>query len=160
VGDLEPVRLDDREDLVGVVMEKYHKQWGRGAGTHHLGAWLKAVVEGSIADELRRRAVRPRLADLPEDPDDGVPFEEMLVSLVTPSAQTYYTKLLDDALRELGNGHPDDPSLILQKYAEGLEIAEIASWLQVSEETAKKRVQRASTRLRAIVARLAGSAGL
>lgn len=148
---------DDRDDLVGVVMEKYHRQWGRGDGPDYLGGWLRPVVEASIVDELRRRAARPKIA-APADQSRGqVPFEELLVSLLTPSLQTHYTRLLQDALAELAIDRPHDPELIQLRYSDGLELAEIATRLGLSEETVKKRVQRATIRLRSILTRLTGS---
>lgn len=150
----------DRDDLVGEVLAKYHKKWGRGRGPDHLGAWLKPVVERTIIDELRRRGARPKMAALLDSTEGRVPFEDLLVSLRTPSLHLHYAKLLDDAMREIARQHPADPALIEWRYAYGLELAEIAARLGVSEDTAKKRVQRATTRLRNVVTRLAGTAGL
>lgn len=90
---------DDREDPGRHGDGAVPQAVGPRRRADHLGAWLKPVVEASIIDELRRRQDRPKWADLPENPDDGIPLEQMLVYLVTPSAQTHYTKLIDDALR-------------------------------------------------------------
>lgn len=121
---------------------------------------MKPVVEASIIDELRRREVRPRRAELPEDREGDLLFDELLISLATPSAQAHCTRLLDDAMRASGTDYPDDPGLVYLRYVQGLGLAEIADRLQVSEETARKRMHRATSRLRTILTGLAGSAGI
>lgn len=150
---------EDREDLVEEVMARYLRKWDRGPGPDHLGAWLKPVVERTIVDDLRRRGARPKLAAPPEEADD-LPFETMLASLLTPSLQTHYTKLLRDALSQVGREHPGDPELLEMRYAQGLDLTEVAERLGVNEDTAKKRVQRATVRVREAVTALAGTDGL
>lgn len=149
----------DREDLVGVVLTKYHNKWGRDERPDRLGAWLKPVVEASIVDELRRQGARPRIANLPND-DEGVRFDELLVALRTPSSVAHTSKLLGDALAEVAKKYPTDVELIRLRYLNDLDLTEIAIRLGVGEETAKKRLQRATTRLRNAVVGLAGSNGL
>lgn len=150
--------LLDRDELVGVVMEKYFKKWGRSDRPDHIGAWVKTVVHAAIVDEVRRRQVRPhdRLAaepDRDERPDGGgsAIIDQAFADLATPSLMTHHKLLLLEALEALGERHPEDVRLIRLRFEHGMKVREIAEHLGENEEKTKKRIQAATRRARSAV---------
>jgi len=125
-------------------------------GLPRLNAWMSTVAGSVVVDELRRRRVRPRAVALPED--DDTLLERVFVELRTPSALAHPSVLLQTALARLAEAFPDDPRLIELRHVQGLRNAEIAAELGIAEETAKKRLQRATERLATILTAMAEAA--
>lgn len=147
---------EDRQDLTTEVWAAYHRTWTDGRTPESVTAWMSTVAGSAVVDELRRRRVRPRAAALPDDDADAESvLAAAFVDLRTPSAQTHYALLLQRALARLAEAHPDDPRLIELRHVRGLRNAEIAAELGVSEVTVKKRLQRATERLVAILTAMA-----
>ena len=120
---------------------------------------MSTVAASAVVDALRRKRVRPRAAALPEDDADAESvLADAFVDLRTPSAQTHHALLLQTALARLAEAYPDDPHLIELRHLRDLRNAEIAAELGVSEETVKKRLQRATERLAGILAAMADPA--
>ena len=71
--------------------------------------------------------------------------------MATPSLITHHKMLLFDALDVVAKKHPKDPELIRLRYESGLSVGEIADRLGESDETVKKRIQRATKRLRDVI---------
>lgn len=175
----------DRDELAGRLLEKYMAGWQRGEGKvdhevyvagdkipdgydegdeipgdkrdARLGSWMKKAAKGVIVDELRRRGVRKeQLADMAASSDADTRLKAALGEMATPSLITHHKMLLLDALAEVAKSHPDAPELIHLRYEAGLSVAEIADRLGESVETVKKRLQRATKRLRDVIVRLEG----
>ena len=145
----------DSDEITSTVMEKYFKAWGREGRPDHLGGWVRTVVRATITDELRRRGVRPREVARAEAEDDpGTQLNKALQDLSTPSLVTHYKLLLLKALEEVRKDHPGDPELIYLRYEQGFTTHEIGERLGVGNETVKKRLQRATKRLRRAVKEL------
>jgi RNA polymerase sigma-70 factor (ECF subfamily) len=100
-------------------------------------AWLFGIARNAALDELRRRGRQAELRAEPADPA-GVAAEEGV-------EQSERRLLLDTALGALSGA---DRELIALKYFAGLENAEIASVLEISESNAGTRLHRAMSKLR------------
>lgn len=100
-------------------------------------AWLFGIARNAALDELRRRGRQAELAAEPEDVDG---------TAVDASAEQSERRLaLRAALARLA---PRDRELIALKFFAGLDNAEIAQVLDVTESNAGTRVHRAVTKLR------------
>jgi RNA polymerase sigma-70 factor (ECF subfamily) len=100
-------------------------------------AWLFGIARNAALDELRRRGRQAELAADPEDAD---------VPAVDASAEQSERRL---ALRAgLAQLAPRERELIALKFFAGLDNAEIASVLEISESNAGTRLHRAVTKLR------------
>ncbi|GAA4487484.1 hypothetical protein GCM10023171_25260 [Microbacterium panaciterrae] len=143
---------EDLQDLTTDVWSRYHQAWTHGRAPESIAAWMSTVASSAVVDALRRRRVRPRAAALPEDDAEAeAVLADAFVDLRTPSAQTHHALLLRTALARLAEAYPDDPHLIELRHLRELRNAEIAAELGASEETVKKRLQRATERLLAIL---------
>ncbi|MGH2939193.1 MAG: RNA polymerase sigma factor [Solirubrobacterales bacterium] len=100
-------------------------------------AWLFGIARNAALDELRRRGRQAELAAEPADLD---------APAVDSGAERSERRL---ALRAaLAHLDPRERELIALKFFAGLDNAEIASVLSVSESNAGTRVHRAVTKLR------------
>jgi RNA polymerase sigma-70 factor, ECF subfamily len=100
-------------------------------------AWLFGIARNAALDELRRRGRQAEMAAEPEDVDG---------TAVDASAEQSEQRL---ALRAgLARLAPRERELIALKFFAGLDNAEIASVLDISESNAGTRLHRAVTKLR------------
>lgn len=109
-----------------------------------LTGWLHAATRSAAIDVLRterRRRLREEKASAMETA--SAPAEPI-------ADWDQLRPVLDAAIDELGDG---DRSAVLLRYFEGRPLAGVASALRVSEEAARKRVDRALARLGALLAR-------
>ncbi|PVG83740.1 hypothetical protein DDE18_05330 [Nocardioides gansuensis] len=173
----------DIEELTGTVLEMYARAWDRGKGEvdrgdqtdehgqplspdardDKLGAWLKTVAGRVVIDELRRRGAQRRRGDGPDlalDDDESVDrrLQVALGEMATPSLLTHHKLLLLKALDLVEKKHPKDPELIRLRYELGLSVKEIADRRHESEEAVKKRLQRATKRLRDVIEQIENDA--
>jgi RNA polymerase sigma factor (sigma-70 family) len=100
-------------------------------------AWLFGIARNAALDELRRRGRQAEMAAEPED---------VGATAVDASAEQSEQRL---ALRAgLAQLAPRERELIALKFFAGLDNAEIASVLDISESNAGTRLHRAVTKLR------------
>ncbi|GAA3755084.1 hypothetical protein GCM10022240_05110 [Microbacterium kribbense] len=145
---------EDLQDLTGDVLTAYHRKWTAGSAPDSLDAWMSRVAQAAVVDELRRRNARPKPAPLPagtDRADAAARLERAFIDLRTPSAVTHCALLVQTALERLGQTHPNDRALLERRHLLGATVAEIAHDLNLKEETVKKRLQRATARLAAIL---------
>ncbi|MDB6170315.1 MAG: polymerase, sigma-24 subunit, subfamily, partial [Verrucomicrobia bacterium] len=113
---------------------------------HHraLVGWLftsARYAAATLARSERRRLVREQEAHLMHEdlasPDAEIPAERL-------------RPLLDDALHQLTD---IDRRALLLRFFDGCSMAELGGYLDLSESTAKKRVERALEKLRVLLAK-------
>lgn len=114
------------EDLSQEVMIRAWRKLPRDAAPAAQRAWLRRAASNAAIDELRRRGRQPTVAiDQTDDFADAASLEP-------------------DAAREaLDTLSPHERLLILLRFDAGLQHAEIAQLLAISEEATRKRVARA-----------------
>lgn len=126
------------EDVTAAAFERAYRKRGsfnpkRGSGR----AWLFGIARNAALDELRRRKRIAELAAEPEDVDAAGPHESAEASLKRTALRAAM-KRLDAREREL----------IALKFFTGLDNAEIATVIGVSESNAGTRLHRTITKLR------------
>lgn len=118
--------LSAAEDLSQEVMIRAWRKLPRDAAPAAQRAWLRRAASNAAIDELRRRGRQPTVAiDQTDEVADAAALE--------PDAAR-------EALDTLG---PHERLLILLRFDAGLQHAEIAQLLAISEEATRKRVARA-----------------
>ncbi len=131
-----------REDAEDVLQHSFSDVFGkldhfRGEST--VGAWIKRIVINNCINELKRR--RHRLIELTEQHAPAVDDE----SGEDDHAEAYTVERVKAAVATL----PDGFRTVLTLYLfEGLDHAEIADCLGISEQTSKSQYSRARRRLR------------
>lgn len=129
---------DAAEDILQDVCLKIHARMDTLKDEEKVRAWVYRVARNSVTDY--HRAKRPS-AELGEVPDAA-----------TDSIQAEFEEDLSGAVREMFAGLPPEhrEALYLTEY-EGLTQKELAERLGIGLSGAKSRVQRARTRLRALL---------
>ena len=118
--------LSAAEDLSQEVMIRAWRKLPRDAAPAAQRAWLRRAASNAAIDELRRRGRRPTVAiDHTGDLADADAHE------------------LDAAREALDTLGPHERLLMLLRFDAGLQHAEIAALLAISEEATRKRVARA-----------------
>lgn len=151
--------MDDRADLVSLVLEKFLWKFGKERLPENEDgelevpfAWLKTVVTRTAIDMHRKQKVRP--VD-PVDFGDRASEREALVhalrELSTPSLMAMRGIAAQHALELLAVQHPSDRDLLQWRYIDGEDLAEIAERTGKGKEATRKAVQRAVARLRTAV---------
>ena len=133
--------LHDRsaaEDVTALAFERAfrkRKSFNPQRGSER--SWLFGIARNAALDELRRRR---RIAELAAEPED--------VGAATPE-ESAEVALRRAALREaMGRLDPRERELVALKFFAGLDHAEIAAVLGVSESNAGTRLHRTMTKLR------------
>ncbi len=131
-----------REDAEDVLQHSFSDVFGK---LHHfrgestVGAWIKRIVINNCLNELKRR--RHRLLELTDQHAPAAepePEEDY-------RAEIYTVERIKTAVATL----PDGFRTVLTLYLfEGFDHAEIASCLEISEQTSKSQYSRARRRLR------------
>ena len=112
-----------------IVQETFVKAYTADGEIEHPAAWLGTVARRAAIDEVRRRG---RLTGLAEDADDDAPAGAELVDEATWSDPAKATTSADSVARArdvLDGLRPDDRTLLVLRYGEGLEPAAIAGLL-------------------------------
>lgn len=126
---------EDAEELAQDVFVALHRHLGAINSAAHLRFWLRRTVCHRAIDRLRRRAAR---ADLPleaaselsaADSDSDPMLQRVLVGLI-------------------GELPPMPRAVLLLRYQEDLDPAEIAEVLEVPVNTVKSHLKRSLARLR------------
>lgn len=136
-------RTGGREHLAGDVAQKVFCDLARKAAAlvHHpsLTGWLHRSTRYAAVDatrvELRRQKLAQSLTTMPDDSS----------SPVSPVEWERLRPVIDDALDQLKE---DDREIVLLRFFSGLSFAEAGTRLGLSEDTARKRSERALGRLR------------
>ncbi|KXZ61841.1 RNA polymerase sigma factor [Microbacterium laevaniformans] len=155
--------LQDRDDLLQIVMIKYFAKFGRerlpdddqGYPVVPVG-WLKTVVGNAGTDLFRHARARP--ADPTDFQGAAAASLEALMAAAAPQSslasglahQLDVQAVLKPALGQLAVAYPADVELIFWRYFEDRDVDEIAAKLGKSTDAVKKALQRAVTRLRNI----------
>ncbi|MFI0608896.1 MAG: RNA polymerase sigma factor [Anaerolineae bacterium] len=131
-------RCGDRQDAEDLVQEVFLLAWSRGAqllDPQAAGAWLFKTALNMARRVRRRESVQQRLLGQRVDLQPEVASSEMPEPFVGRLA---------DALRSLGQ---EDGRLVLLVAVHGYGFREVAEQLNLSEDVARKRWQRARARL-------------
>ena len=123
--------LGDYHEAEDAVQDAFVSAWlaRKSFDGRNLSAWLMAITRSKCFDRLRR--ARPAaLEDIPET-----------VSTPGPDGARV------DFIAALGTLGAEDRAIVLWRVIEGLDYAEIASRFNISESAARKRYERARTRL-------------
>jgi RNA polymerase sigma-70 factor (ECF subfamily) len=138
--------LHDRalaEELAQEVFLELHRHLDTIESPAHLVFWLRKVASRRCIDQIRRRSFRPkfRLDDVPE-----------------PAARTPETDpMLSRALARLVASLPEKARLVvILRYQEDLDPADIAQVLDMPVATVKSHLQRSLDMLRDKLARTVG----
>ncbi|MCS7041594.1 MAG: sigma-70 family RNA polymerase sigma factor [Bryobacteraceae bacterium] len=126
---------DAAEDITQEVFLALHQNLNRLEGRDHIRHWLARVTSHRCIDEIRRRGYRrgPSLEEIPE-PRSGSGSQD---------------PLLRSRLRQMVAALPAPARMmILLRYQEEMELAEIAQVLDVPVQTVKSRLHRALNLLR------------
>ena len=129
---------DAAEDVLQDVYLKIHSRVDTVRDEEKIGAWVFRVARNAVNDHYRARRPTAELSEVPEAPPD--PSKEEL------------EQELSTAVRDMLEGLPPDhrEALYLTEY-EGLTQKELAERLGIGLSGAKSRVQRARTRLKAML---------
>lgn len=124
---------DEVEDLVQDVFLRFFSRMGRLREPAALRSFLLGIAVRVLRSELRRRRVRRRFGGGRDS------LRSDLADAVGSNAEpAWRMRWLLDQLK------PETKILFLLRYVEGLDVAEIASTLEVSLATAKRRLRRAN----------------
>ncbi len=134
------------EEIAQDVFLRLHRNLGGIKSPAHLMLWLRKVTSRRCIDEVRRNPTRPpvSLEDAPE-PVDGGPASDPLLSR---------------RLRRLVASLPENARMvIILRYQEELDLAEIAEILEIPINTVKSRLQRSLAMVREKLETVMESAG-
>lgn len=123
------------EDITQDVFFALHQNLGRLEGPSHIRHWLARVTSHRCIDEIRKRGYRrgPALEEVPEPGSAGGDQDPLLLARLrqTVAALPARARLM-----------------ILLRYQEEMELAEIARVLDMPVQTVKSRLHRALGLLR------------
>ena len=123
------------EEIAQEVFLRLHQNLQKIQSAAHLMLWLRQVTTRRCIDEVRRNPAQPPLS-----------LEEAPEPLATPPAGD---PLLSERLRRLVAALPEKARMmIILRYQEELDLAEIAEVLEIPINTVKSRLQRALAVLR------------
>lgn len=125
--------LETAEDLATRVFHRMLEEFHAGRGpTHHLKGWLYRVARNTLIDESRRLKHR-----------DHAPLDERLPDAsAAPEEQAQQAILVDQARRTLMELAPRQRTAVILRYLMGLENAEVADSLGLSEGAVRALQQR------------------
>ena len=131
------------EELAQEVFLHLHQNLSAIKSPAHLTFWLRKVTSHRCIDQTRRRKVRPQvsLEDVPEP----------------VAAEQPCDPLLSEALRRVVDTLPEKPRMVvILRYQEDLEPAEIAELLDMPVNTVKSHLRRSLAILREKLTRCLG----
>lgn len=140
------------EDALDVAQAVFLKVW-RGIGSfdprRRFDTWLYRVTTNAAIDLLRTRGPRGTLQPLPDDPADLEGASEA----PTAEARLDLTRLQQVFSRLAGNLAPKQRAAFVMREIEGLETAEVARILGVTESTVRNHLLQARRVLREAIQR-------
>jgi RNA polymerase sigma-70 factor, ECF subfamily len=133
------------EDLTAEVFHRFLQALRNRCGpTSHLKAWLFRVAHNLVIDEVRRSTIR-----------STQPLDAEVHSTGSPADETAHRAILADQARHaLGNLTPKQRSVIILKFLQGMENAEVARILKMPVGAVKSIQHRALGALRRHLAHL------
>ena len=132
------------EDVAQAVFCAVARDAHRLAQHSALTGWLYTATRNAVIDEIRtaqRRRAREEEAHI---------MQATLLETETPTDWSQLRPVLDAAMDELSS---DDREAVLLRFFQGRPFAEIGTTLGLSEDTARKRVDRALDKLRGLLGR-------
>ncbi len=123
------------EEIAQDVFLQLYRQFDRIQSTEHATFWLRRAICHRAIDESRKRKLRPRIG---------------LESVPEPPAETAAPDtMLNERLRRLVAGLPDAARMVvLLRYQEDLDPAEISKLLDMPVSTVKSHLHRSLAVLR------------
>jgi RNA polymerase sigma-70 factor (ECF subfamily) len=128
-------RRDAAEDLAQDVFLQLYRKLDHIESLEHLGFWLRRVAANLAIDWLRRL---PHTTTQPLD-------EGMTAEAPQPDDDMLMTRQLDRLLGELT---PSARAVMLLRYQEDLDVAEVGAALDMPVNTVKSHIKRSLTQLR------------
>jgi RNA polymerase sigma-70 factor (ECF subfamily) len=128
-------RRDAAEDLAQDVFLQLYRKLDHIESLEHLGFWLRRVAANLAIDWLRRL---PHTATQPLE-------EGAAVAAPHREEDPYLTRELDRLLGELS---PAARAVMLLRYQEDLDVAEVGAALDMPVNTVKSHIKRSLTQLR------------
>lgn len=133
------------EELAQEVFLHLHQNLSSIQSPAHLTFWLRKVTSHRCIDQTRRQKVRPQIS-----------LDEMPEPVAVPANSD---PLLSDKLRRLVDTLPEKARMVvILRYQEDLEPAEIAEALKMPVNTVKSHLRRSLATLREKLARCFGEA--
>jgi RNA polymerase sigma-70 factor (ECF subfamily) len=127
-------RRDAAEDLAQDVFLQLYRKLDSIESPDHLGFWLRRVASNLAIDWLRRASWTTQPLETVAEPADTQPEEDPLM-----------TRALSRLLEELA---PAARAVMVLRYQEDRDVAEIAMTLDMPENTVKSHIKRSLTALR------------
>ena len=128
-------RRDAAEDLAQDVFLQLYRKLGDIESLEHLGFWLRRVAANLAIDWLRRL---PYTSTQPLDEDAPIAAQEQPLD---PLMDRQLARLLDEL-------SPPARAVMLLRYQEDLDLAEIGAMLDMPVNTVKSHIKRSLTTLR------------
>lgn len=142
--------VETAQDMASEVFQRFLAQLRGGHGPrNHLKAWLFRVAHNLIVDESRRLAYRDH-----QTLDDELPAER--TGMDEQAHQSILAEAARDAMRLLT---PKQRSIVILKYLQGMDNAEVARIVGLPVTAVKALQHRALGTLRRSLAGLAASMG-
>jgi RNA polymerase sigma-70 factor (ECF subfamily) len=135
------------EELAQEVFMELYRNLRSIRSPEHLTFWLRKVTSNRCVDQARRRAIRPQvgLEDAPEPSSEAAPSDP----------------ILSETLRKHVGALPETPRMVLVlRYQEDLDPADIAAVLDMPVNTVKSHLQRSLALLRAKLTRCVRGVGV
>jgi len=129
-------RRDAAEDLSQDVFLQLYRRLDSIESLEHLGFWLRRVAANMAIDWLRRRSHGPTL---PLEPGEEIAANE------EPDADPMMSRAIAGLLGELA---PAARAVMVLRYQEDRDVAEIAAALEMPVNTVKSHIKRSLTALR------------
>ena len=144
--------LDASEEVAQEVFVAAWRNLGKLRNADSFGPWLRQLTRNRARQHLRSHLRARRLTVVGEPPDDAADPTGLAPDLlVRVEDQRRLRAAMDDL--------PDDArEVVTLYYREGRSVAQVASLLDLGEDTVKKRLQRARERLRQALLDEAGEA--
>jgi len=135
------------EELAQEVFLNLHQNLSAIQSPAHLTFWLRKVTTHRCIDQTRRQKVRPQVS-LEDVPEPGAPPD-------------YDDVLLSDMLRRVVETLPEKPRMVVVlRYQEDMDPAEIARVLDMPLNTVKSHLRRSLALLREKLSRKLGEAAV
>lgn len=135
-------RCSDPDLVIDVLQETFLAVWraaGSYRGSGRSAGWLWTIASHRVVDAYRRRAVRPKTGEEPEDHRVSVPSAEDVALDLSLDA---------DLVHALERLSPELRSILQATVLDGLSVRETAVLFDIPEGTVKSRALRARRQLR------------
>ena len=141
---------DEAEDATQEIFTKVFLNLGKFEGQSKFSTWLYSIAYNLCVDRIRKRKRdRTLLTDVADSPDVAEVPDETLMEMQ-----------LSELRYVLGQLTPDERTLLLLKYKDGVRISAIAHLLNASESAIKMRLKRTKAKAQRIHAQKFAAAGI